>query len=70
LIEFNAAILKLSVEVAMVPTIRSASDRTKRGIQVAVPDDPKSISPAIVESASSGPPENCVISALMLYRLK
>ena len=60
--EVSVAILKLFGDVAMVQRIRSESERTKRGIQVAVPDDPKSCSPAMVASARSGPPENCVIS--------
>src|SRR5262249_42553808 len=46
------------------------SDRTKRGIQVAVPDEPKSCSPAIVASARSGPPENCVISTFRFLFMK
>ena len=60
----SAAIFKASGEVAMVAST-TIEPRTIRGIQVAVPDEPMSISPAMVASASAGPPENWVISALM-----
>ena len=52
------------VEVAIVAST-TIEPRTMRGIQVAVPEEPMSVSPAMVASASAGPPENWVISALM-----
>ena len=49
----SAAIFKASGEVAMVPST-TIEPRTIRGIQVAVPDEPMSISPAMVASESAG----------------